>query len=344
MVGALALSRFLAQDLGARAGERPLVDLLGWDASFYRAIAADGYDAVAPEGLRFFPLLPLLARVVALALGGNHGVAVLVVSNAAALVAGILVEHLARREAKDAGVAARAPWFLALAPPAFVLVMGYAEPLMIAAVAGGLLALRTRRWGMAAVAGFAAGLSRPLGALFAIAALVEVVTAGGRGRDRLAQLGAVVAAPAGLASFLVWSAVAYGDWLLPFRLQNQEGLRGGWANPVLRLVDAGRDLAGGDLIGSGLHLVWAVGFLLLFAVLVRRWPVSLSVFSGVVLVAALSAQNLDSLERYALSSVGFVLAAATVAARPLVERLVYVFAGAAMTAYATLAFLGAYVP
>lgn len=347
VLGALALSRFLAEDLGARAGERPLADLLGWDAAFYRAIAAHGYDAVAPDGLRFFPLLPLLARVLALALGGNTDVALLLVANGSALAAGVFVERLARRESGNAEVAARSAWFLALAPPAFVLVMGYAEPLMIAAVAGGFLALRTRRWGLAGVAGFAAGLSRPLGVLFVVPALIEVWGQrghGGSGRGRAGRLAAVAGAPLGLATYLGWAAVAYDDALLPLRLQGDGRRRGGWTDPVTRLVDAGRDLAGGDLIGSGLHLVWAIGFLALLVVLVRKWPLSIAAFSAVVLVAALSARNIDSLERYAVSSVGFVLAAASLATRPVVERLVYVFAGAVMTAYATLAFLGAYVP
>lgn len=348
VLGALALSRFLAEDLGARAGDRRLADLLGWDAAFYRAIAEHGYDAVAPEGLRFFPLLPLLARVFALALGGNTDVALLVVANGSALAAGVFVERLARRESGNAEIAARSAWFLALAPPAFVLVMGYAEPLMIAAVAGGFLALRTKRWGLAAVAGFAAGLSRPLGVLFVVPALIEVWGQRGHGghggRGRAGQLAAVAGAPLGLAAYLGWAAVAYDDALLPLRIQGDGQRRGGWADPVSRLVDAGRDLAGGDLIGSGLHLVWAIGFLALLVVLVRKWPVSIAAFSAVVLFAALSARNIDSLERYAVSSVGFVLAAASLASRPVVERLVYVFAGAVMTAYATLAFLGAYVP
>jgi hypothetical protein len=345
--GALSLSTFLVDDLGARSPTgRPSTGLTGWDAGFYLRISEDGYDSVAPDGLRFFPLLPLLSRVVALALGGNHRLALLVVANLAALGAGLLVERLARRESGDDGLAARAAWFLALAPPAFVLVMGYAEPLMMAAAAGGLLALRERRWGWAAAAGFLAGLSRPLGVLFVVAALLEVAPGlrAASQRARGGRLAAVLGAPAGLASFLAWSHVAHGDALLPLRLQGGDSLRGNLVNPVSRLAEAGRDLASGDLVGSGLHLVWALGFLGLLVVLFRRWPLSFAVFSGVVLIAALSADNLDSLERYALSSVGFVLAAATVASRPIVESLVLVFAGAGMAAYATLAFLGAYVP
>ena len=56
----------------------------------------------------------------------------MIVSNVSALVAGVLLYILARRETGDARLATRAAWFLALAPAAFVLVMGYTEATTIA--------------------------------------------------------------------------------------------------------------------------------------------------------------------------------------------------------------------
>ena len=56
--------------------------LWAWDGAFYRDIADHGYQAVALEGLRFFPLYPLLGRVGNLF--GSTDVALLVVTNASA--------------------------------------------------------------------------------------------------------------------------------------------------------------------------------------------------------------------------------------------------------------------
>src|SRR5689334_18420650 len=49
--------------------------LMAWDGAFYRDIASVGYESLPLEALRFFPLYPLLGRVLAYGLGGNDSVA-----------------------------------------------------------------------------------------------------------------------------------------------------------------------------------------------------------------------------------------------------------------------------
>ena len=56
-----------------------------------------------------------------------------------------------------------AAWLTALAPPAFVLVMGYSEPLFLCLVVAAFLWMRQGRWWSVAGAGFLAGLTRPVG-------------------------------------------------------------------------------------------------------------------------------------------------------------------------------------
>jgi hypothetical protein len=87
----------------------------------------------------------------------------------------------------------------------------------------------------------------------------------------------------------------------------------------------------------------------LLVVLARRWPVSYTAFAAVVLLVALSAENINSLERYCLSAVPFVLAAADlvelVRARvPRIAEAVLPVAASGLTVYAVLSFLGGYVP
>ena len=345
VLGALGLSRFITSELGARAtGGRTASGLLGWDASWYEQITAVGYAGLPSEAVRFFPLLPLLAKVPDLVL--PSGIAVLVVANVASLVAAVLLERLVRTETGDAGLAARSVWFLALFPSAFVLVMGYAESLFLVAVIGGMLALRTQRWWWAAAAGLAAGLSRPLGVVFALPALIEVLRdrKGTTPREVAARLAAVAAPFLGAGLYLAWVGWRLGDALLPVQVQQEAGRRGGFVDPVSRLIDAGGALASGDELGSGLHLPWALLFLALVAVCLRRWPVSYGAFAGALVLVALSASNLDSLERYGLSAFPLVLAVASFTRHPSVERIALTGAAATMVSYATLAFLGAYVP
>ena len=54
---------------------------------------------------------------------------------------------------------------MALAPPAFVLVMGYTEAIALCALLGAILAARARRWEVVVACGLAAGLARPTGIL-----------------------------------------------------------------------------------------------------------------------------------------------------------------------------------
>jgi hypothetical protein len=347
VVAALALSRHLFDEIGTPP--RPIAlgqGLFAWDAAFYRDIAEHGYRAVGEASLRFFPLVPMLGRGLGWILFDHTPAALIVVANVSALGFGALLHRLALRETGDAATARRAAWFGALFPAAFVLVMGYAEAtaMMLGVVV--FLGLRSNRFWWAAVAGFLAGLCRPVGVLLIVPAIVEGV----RGwRDastesRVARVVSVVAPAAGAATYLAWVGAEFGDFWKPISLQNQATLRGGFQDPVTRTIDAVGDLFGGDRFGSGLHIVWAVAFALLLVVLVRRFPASYSLYCAATLLLGLSAQNLDSLERYCWSSFPFVLALAAVTDRDEVERGAYVLAAAGLVGYATLAFLGVQGP
>jgi hypothetical protein len=273
-------------------------------------------------------------------------VALLVVANGSALLFGALLHRLALRETGDAALARRAAWFGALFPAAFVLVMGYAEATAMMLGVLAFLGIRSNRFWWAAVAGFLAGLSRPVGALL----IVPIAVEGVRGwRDaptesRVARVVALVSPIVGALAYLAWVGAEFGAFWKPISLQNRATLRGGFQDPVTRTVDAIGDLFGGDRFGSGLHIVWAALFVFLLVVLVRRFPASYSLYGASTLLVGLSAQNLDSLERYCWSTFPFVLALAAVTDRDEVERGAYVLTAAALVGYAVLAFLGVQGP
>lgn len=330
-----------------RPGDRPLqIDqgLFAWDAAFYRDIADFGYDGVAREGLRFFPLLPVAARVLAFPLFGHVGLALLLLVQVAALVAGVLLHRLALVETGDVSTARRAAWLLALLPPATVLVLGYAEALLIALAVGFFLAVRGDRWWLAAALGVLAGLCRPVGMTLALPALIEAAR-GCRGvpvRVLLPRAASIAGPVVGGAAYLAWVGHVYGDWELPLRLQNAAELRGGWANPVATVVDAVRAL--GDGMGEGLHVPWIAVFGVLLVVAFRTLPVSYGAWSAVLLLSALTGHTLGSFERYGLAAFPLVLALAVITRRPVLDRAVTVGAAAGLSAFAALTFLGAFVP
>lgn len=348
VVGCVGVARIIATHVHAsrHAVSSAHAGLLGWDASWYRRIAALGYGGAGRQSLRFFPLLPILTKGVAVVPGIGDGWALLLVANLGALAALALIHRLVLVETHDEAAAGRAPWLLALFPAAFVLVMGYAESLLLAAALATFLCLRTKRFMWAALPAILAGAARPVGLLLAAPALVEAAQgwASIGARARLARVAAVLAAPAGAAGYLVWSKVHDGSFLLPFREQLSAANRGGVADPFTTLYDDARDVVHGTHFGTALHAPWAIFLVFLVVVLFRKWPLSFGVYAAVTLVVALTAPNLTSLERYGLGCFPFTLALVSLTERRELRWGVLSVSTAMLVGYSILAFLGTYVP
>ncbi|MCA1824016.1 MAG: mannosyltransferase family protein [Mycobacteriales bacterium] len=335
-------SHALASQAHVAVGRRT-TGLLAWDAGWYAAIARHGYDALPREGLRFFPLFPLLARVLAVPLGGRTDLAVILLANACALLLGALVHRLVSRETGDAPLARRAAWLVALLPPSYVLVLGYSEALAGVLAVGVFLCIRRRRWLPAAALGVLAGLTRPVGVLLVVPvsiAAVMRVTESSWG-ERLQRLVAVCAPALGCGAYLWWVQREYGDALLPLRIQATGRLRGDVTSPVQSLWRSAQAALDGHL-GDAMHLPWALLAVALVIVAVRRWPPPYGGHAAITWLATYSAASLDSAERYVFGSVALVLAAAGLLRRPV--TLVLAASGVVMTIYATAAFLNRVVP
>ena len=346
---ALALARFLVDkvQIGSLAArEAAHAGLLGWDAAWYQRIEAHGYSHLPRSGLRFFPLFPVVARAFGAIPGLDSGGALLVVANLGALSALALLYHLVLYELGDEAQARRAVWLLALAPPAFVLVMGYSESLLVSLSIAAFLGLRQRHYGLAIGASFLAGLCRPVGVLLAVPALVELVRnwRSVPDRERLLGAGSVLAAPVGAAAYLTWVRVVFGSFSYPISEQLTRNHRGGFADPIATLVSDARNLVHGTHLGTAEHAPWALLLLGLAVVAFLKLPAAYGWYAAATLAVALSAPNLDSLERYGLGCFPFVVAAAVMTRSQGSRWMVIALSGSLLTVYALLAFLGAYVP
>jgi hypothetical protein len=289
---------------------------------------------------------------VSIPLFGSVGIALIVIVNVAALAAGVLLYRLTVFEWGDRRLADRAVWLLALFPPAAVLVLGYAEALLLVLSIACFLALRRKQWWSAAAVGFLAGLCRPLGVALAVPALIEGLRGlrGARaGRrpprpaDLAGRIAAVVAPLLGCGVYLAWVQREFGDWFLPIDQQNTTELREGWANPlstVWHAVDSVND----QQLGEALHLPWIVAFGALLLLAARRLPASYSIYSGILLVIALSGHTLGSFERYGLSAFPLVIAFAMEVTRTRTELIAVAVCAIGLTGFTTLEMLGTFVP
>jgi hypothetical protein len=318
--------------------------LVAWDGTWYRDLAIHGYRGVPIQGVRFFPLFPLVGRVLAAPFGGHVSAVLVIVANVASLVAAVLLRRLVLLERHDHALAERAVWVSILFPSAFVLVLAYAEAIMLVATIGAFLCLRRRRWWWAAALGLVAALSRPLGVVVAVPALVEGIVGFGAApaRDRVARLAAVVAPIAGLVAYLAWVGHVFGNWRLPFTVQ--DNLRGRLVLPPSRIVEGFGQMLGSQRFNHGLHIPFLILFLLLVVLTFRWWPISYGCYAAVIVVVAMSAQNLNSLERYGMSAFPLMLTLAVLIRPPQVERFAMAAMGGGMVALSSMAWLGAYVP
>jgi hypothetical protein len=212
---AAAVHAFGAHGYLARSTRMHVLGVLGsWDGIWYQRIASGGYLLIPgrQSDPAFFPLYPLLLRLVHQAFSLGYQAAGLVVSNVAFLVALVAFEALTRK-LFDGALARRATIYLAIFPFGYVFSMVYPESFVLAMIAMAALAATGGRWWLASACAAAAALARPEGIFVAL----PVLTIAWRRRHELTPLargsamGAVVAPLAALASFPLYLGGVLGD-------------------------------------------------------------------------------------------------------------------------------------
>lgn len=312
--------------------------LIPWDGTWYRDLALDGYDSPALEGgIRFFPLWPLLGRLFG-AISDRPDIALVVLANVLALVAGMLLYRLTVQETGDHGAARRAVRLFALFPPAFVLVLGYSEALYLCLAMGFVLTARARRWQLTALLGFLAGLTRPVAGLLAFPAAIRAWQTDRRSPMALLS---VASAPLGTLTFLFWAEREQGGWRAPIDAQRE--LRGEITEPVSRLFSAINDGLRGDE-GELFHGLAALILIGLAVYVVKKLSTDLWIYAVPSTLLLVGADNLNSMERYALSVFPLVIAAAIISRNERLDRWLPTASAVALTVVTTLALNGVYVP
>ena len=236
----------------------------------------------------------------------------------------VLVRRETRRAAPWPGARV---WILSLLPAAFVLVMGYAESVLLVFAVGCFLALRPPAR--------AAPTARPHFAVAGVLAFARRADPADRGAARPGRRwpswcagGPASAAPSGSPASAPSRRPFVG--LLAF-LGLVQARR--WATGGPRCGSSSRtrttagcptrsstlyDDARGVLhhhVGTALHVPWVLLALAMLVVCWRRLPAPYTLFAAAVLAVAVSGANLDSFERYALSAFPLSIAAALLLTR-----------------------------
>jgi 4-amino-4-deoxy-L-arabinose transferase-like glycosyltransferase len=135
-------------------GDRWYHSLLRWDSEWYKIIASEGYSYNGDPGLTqtvvFYPLYPLLSRILSEILRIDVIDSMLLVSNLAAAAAILLLFKLTRQQFNDR-VALVTVAMISFFPLSVFLSAGYTEPLALLWMVSFFLAISGKRYLTAAV-------------------------------------------------------------------------------------------------------------------------------------------------------------------------------------------------
>ncbi|MGH2856862.1 MAG: mannosyltransferase family protein [Solirubrobacteraceae bacterium] len=292
-----------------------------FDATYYLEIAAHGYGPASAHLLAFFPLYPLLIRLLT-PLTASAVIAGAGISAASFLAALIVTHRLTERElgvrAADATVL-----LLSLAPLSLFFTAIYTESLFLALSVGAVAAARAGRWRLACGLGALATLTRPTGVLLIVALALIRVREAPRGR-RDPSLLAVLTLPGALVAYMVALAVRGYPPLTLLTVQRHWGrvMIGPLGTLAAALWHAGRGLvrviAGQipiyhpELAGPFPPPVQSIVLLVAMALAcaaaitcIRRLPAAYGAYAVLVVVVCISTagdnQPLWSFDRFALT-------------------------------------------
>ncbi len=190
-----------------------------WDACWYEHIATVGYQPQG-RGVAFFPLYPLLMRIVSVPLLGDLTLSGLFVSGLAYIAAMIGLYRLVSRDF-DQSVAQWTVLYLSVFPVAFYLFAPFTEALFLAFAVWTIYMARQGAWAWASLAALLASLTRTQGVLLALPLAWEVWRYWRNAtskRERPVALALVPLVPfIGLTAFSAYSRIVTGS--IPFQIQ-----------------------------------------------------------------------------------------------------------------------------
>lgn len=315
-------------------------DVLGsWDGWWYLQVAEKGYDpgplqpldpggvfTVKQDSVAFFPLYPALIKMVSEVTGlGLYGSGILVSVIASFFAAAGIYAVISLLAGVRAGTVAAGLW--AVVPGAGVEWAVYSESVFVALAAWCCYCVMKRRWEVAGLLAFVAGLNRPTSAALigavGLAALVVLARRNSRREHGVAgPVFAMAVAPLGLLGYVAWASYRMGDLTAYFTLQRE-----GWAH----FFDFGLhtlDVLGNTAIGErdylfayavpdliGVQLVLALPFLVTL-MLRKRPPLVLTAYTLASIATVLGTQQMfANTSRYLLPAFPLLLAPAAAMSR-----------------------------
>jgi hypothetical protein len=273
-----------------------------FDTLWYLRIAAHGYAAHDGSTV-YFPLYPMLIRLLGTIFVGNYLLAALVISNLAFV--GVLFCLYRLTQLQFGGASARrSTLYLAIFPTAFFLLAAYTESLFLLLTLAAFIAAHEKRWWLAGTLGFFSALTRLQGVVLVIPLLYMYLRDRSfhPSRLRVDVLGPLMI-PLGAVLFLAYQYLIVGSAPLTDTYQTQLYARFVW--PWDNIIATCREMlspAGSfvSVLNLGMASVFLAMTILSFGRLPREYGIYMAVTLCTLMVRRTTLQPLVSMSRYVL--------------------------------------------
>lgn len=194
-------------------GNMTLMDVLSqWDGQWYLRVAKEGYHWSGPDvqaNVAFFPLYPLLAKVLSLLIG-NLELSFFIVSLVSFFIFLIFLYKIAQEHFdKDTGF--RTIWYLSIFPLSFVFSIFYTESLFMMLTAGAIYFAYKKKWMFAVLFSILSTLTR-LSGLVLLPTLTYYYFKSNK-KYKLSEIIQISAIPMGIILFSIYLKFKVGDYL-----------------------------------------------------------------------------------------------------------------------------------
>lgn len=305
------------------------LDIWGaWDTGYYMYLAKNWYPPIdlflgASKNYAFFPLYPLLMRILGTILGGNFYVAGLIISNISLLIACVFLYKSVVLEA-DKNTALRSVKYLFLFPTAFIFSGVFTESLFVALAIICFYYAKKENWFLVSVAGFFLALTKLIGVFIIFPLLFEYLS---KKRFKFSaiknDLLFLLFIPSGLVLFSLYCYYRTGDYFIFGNV-----LGAGWgrhlSNPVAVLFDS--IFSNIFYVNfAGIFTALAIVLLLIFTNKLKFSYWFLAMYSIFLPLAASTIEHMPSMLRYILVIFPFYVLFAILSKNPLTDKLLTFF-------------------
>lgn len=236
LVGAIIMSRVPISGVRHSYGGigEELSVWTNWDGNNYIMIARGGYSDEPLPLYAFFPLLPVLIKVLTIILPISYPLAGIIISRLATLGALIFFVKLIEKQ-WNKEIAYKAAWFLLIFPTSFFMFAVYTESLFLFTTIASWYFAKEKNWILAGVFGFFSATSRLVGILTTFIIMWEYLSSKSWNIRKiqwgiLSSLGPIL----GLISYGYYNYVQTGSFLHFLEVQKYWSAhgRGGYHNPI----------------------------------------------------------------------------------------------------------------